>query len=259
MAEIFISYSRRNKEFVLKFLDALKENNYSAEDIWVDWEDIPSSSKWEQEIQKGILDSNSIIFILSPEWVASRECAKELDYAFESNKRLFPIVCKDVDPKKVPEELSSLNWIFFRESDDMNAAMAKLVDALNTDLEYAAQHTSILGRAKKWEASNRDTSLLLRGAELTSAETWLSQESETKQPRPTKLQREYIFASRQDDALRQRRRLISVVSALVISLILAISAAVAGLEALRQSQRAMASQLAALSTNLVNTQPDLSL
>ena len=259
MSELFISYSRRDKVFVERFIQALQLNGYSSGDIWVDWEDIPASSKWENEIGRGIEEANSVIFILSPSWVASGECAKELDYAAKFNKRLFPIVCQDVDPRTIRPELASLNWIFFRETDNFDAALQTLFAAVKTDLDWVNRHTHLLRRSNEWNAKGRDDGYLLRGTELQEAESWLSQAGEDKQPRPTALQSEYIYLSRQDDLQRQRRNLVRVTVALVVSVILAISAAVAGIEALRQSQNALASQLAAQATNIVYTQPDLSL
>ena len=258
MNEIFISYSRRDKAFVERFLAALKDNGYSSDNIWVDWEDIPASSDWEAEIKKGIETANSIIFILSPEWAKSGECAKELRFATEYNKRLFPIVWQNVDPNTIQKELGSINWIFFRETDDFDAAMQKLLAALKTDLGWVAQHTTLLTRANEWNTKNRDDGYLLRGSELQESETWLSQASEDKQPQPSPLQKEYIFTSRQDDVRRQRRNLIMVSTAMVVSIALAIAAVVSGISALRQSQKALASQLAAQSIALVDTQPDLS-
>jgi WD40 repeat protein len=259
MTEIFISYSRRNKSFAERFLKALYENGYSSDTVWIDWEDIPPSSKWEDEIRKGIEKTNSVIFILSPDWVVSRECEKELEVALEYNKRLFPIIWQNVDPNTIRPELASLNWIFFRETDDFDEALQKLFAAVKTDLGWVAQHTDLLSRSNEWNSKKRDNGYLLRGSELQSAETWLSQASDNKQPRPTPLQNEYIFASRQDDLRRQRRTLIGVSIAMVVSIGLAIAAVISGINALQQSQKALASQLAAQSTNLVNTQPDLSL
>ena len=259
MSEIFISYSRRDKTFVEKFLKALNENGYPADQIWVDWEDIPASSKWEDEIRKGVEASNSIIFILSPEWAKSNECAKELQIAVEYNKRLFPIICQNVDPKSIPAALASLNWIFFRETDNFDEALQKLFAAVRTDLEWVAHHTNLLRRANEWNAKERDHGYLLRGSELQVAESWLARASDDKQPRPSPLQSEYIYTSRQDDVRRQRRNLIWVSTGLVVSILLAIAAVVSGISALRQSQRALASHLAAQASNLVNSQPDLSL
>ena len=183
MTEIFISYSRRDISFVEKFLKALNDNGYPADQIWVDWEDIPASSKWEDEIRKGVEASNSIIFILSPEWAKSNECAKELQIAAQYNKRLFPIVCHNVDPKTIPAELASLNWIFFRETDNFEEALQKLFAAIRTDLEWVAKHTNLLRRANEWDAKGRDHGYLLHGSELQLAESWLSHASDDKQPR----------------------------------------------------------------------------
>lgn len=100
MPEVFVSYSRRNKAFTEKFVKELGTQGYSDEDIWIDWQDIPPSSKWEEEIRKGIENSNAVVFILSPDWVISNECAKELQIAVEYKKRLFPIIHQNIDPKK---------------------------------------------------------------------------------------------------------------------------------------------------------------
>ena len=259
MNEIFISYCRRDKAFAERFLAALKDNGYSSDNIWIDWEDIPASSDWEAEIKKGIETANSIIFILSPEWAKSGECAKELKFAAEYNKRLFPIVWQNVDPNTLQKELATLNWIFFRETDNFDEAMQKLLSAIKTDLGWVAQHTTLLTRANEWNTKNRDHGYLLHGSELQEAEAWLSQASDAKQPSPSPLQSEYIYASRQEDVRRQRRTLIGVSVALVVSILLAVAAVISGVNALRQSQKALASELAARSISYVDTQPDLSL
>ena len=50
--EIFISYSRRDKDAFVKLLvDTLKAYDY---DPWVDWDDIPPNAKWREEIKEGI-------------------------------------------------------------------------------------------------------------------------------------------------------------------------------------------------------------
>lgn len=259
MPELFISYSRRDTAFVQGLIKALNENGYSSDDIWVDWEDIPASSKWENEIENGIQSVNSVIFVLSPSWVASRECAKELDYAAKYNKRLFPVIWQNVDPKAVQGELAAINWIFLRESDSFDKGLQTLLEALQVDLDWVQKHTRYLALANEWERKERDSGSLLRGAALLEAEQWLTDAGTDPKRRPTPLQTEYIIMSRKEETNRQRRNVLSVSVALVVSIFLAISAVVAGVEASRQGQIALASQLAAQSTNLVYTQPDTSL
>ena len=51
MAEVFISYSRHDTDFVYKLVDALAAHELKA---WVDWKDIPPTAEWQQEIFSSI-------------------------------------------------------------------------------------------------------------------------------------------------------------------------------------------------------------
>ena len=51
MAQVFISYSRKDKEFVRKLGDALSTQKREA---WVDWKDIPLTAEWQWEILANI-------------------------------------------------------------------------------------------------------------------------------------------------------------------------------------------------------------
>src|SRR4029453_625251 len=116
---------------------------------------------------------NTFVFVISPDSVASQVCAEEVAHAVKHNKRLVPIVYRDVDAKCVPQSLSLLNWIFFRESDDFNGAFQTLIKAMDTDLDHVREHTRLLARTIEWDDNQRDDSFLLRGGELQEAEQWL--------------------------------------------------------------------------------------
>jgi hypothetical protein len=51
MIDIFISYSRKDKEFVTKLYEALFQQRW---DIWADWENSPLTADWWKEIEAGI-------------------------------------------------------------------------------------------------------------------------------------------------------------------------------------------------------------
>jgi hypothetical protein len=74
MDEVFISYSRRDKDFVARLHDALSSRGRTP---WVDWE-MESLERWEQSIRHAIDRAIAVIVVLTPDWLASRECAKEL-------------------------------------------------------------------------------------------------------------------------------------------------------------------------------------
>jgi eukaryotic-like serine/threonine-protein kinase len=197
--DLFISYCRRNIEFVQRLHRALTVHNLS---VWADWEDIPPTADWWKEIRRGIDRADNFIFVLTPESLSSKVCREELDHAVSRGKRLIPIVWLDVS-EDVPESLGKLNWIFFRETDDFDGALAKLLTALNSDLEYVRVHTRMLSRAKEWKNGDRDGSFLLQGKQLEQAKTWLA-ESNQATPHPTQLHHEYIDASIQAGRFREQ-------------------------------------------------------
>ena len=100
MADIFISYSRKNRGFVRRLHDAL---GAQPRDIWVDWEDIPPIAEWPKEISAAIEAAQAFVFVISPDSVSSEICGKELAHAVENNKRLIPFVCRELEDWAVPE------------------------------------------------------------------------------------------------------------------------------------------------------------
>ena len=94
MSDVFISYSRRDIDFVRHLFDQLKARDREA---WADWQDIPPTADWLAEIYRGIEAADSFLFIISPDSVASEICTLEIEHAVQHNKRLIPVVWKDVD------------------------------------------------------------------------------------------------------------------------------------------------------------------
>jgi WD40 repeat protein len=265
MADVFISYSRKDRDFVRRLHEALATRD---RDTWVDWEDIPPTAEWLAEIFAAIEGANAFLFILSQDSATSEVCLKELDHAVVHNKRLIPVVCRDINSKDVPESLSKLNWIFLRETDDFDAGVEKLLEAVDTDLDWVKAHTRLLTRTIEWDRqaeSRYKKSLLLRGSDLEKAEQWLAQSGD-KEPKPTDLQGLFILASRQGETRWKRQ----IMGGLLIGLVvLALAAAVAiyqYLEADRQyrladkrGRIALSRQLAAQADNLIDSQLDLAL
>ncbi|HKP52526.1 MAG TPA: TIR domain-containing protein [Chloroflexia bacterium] len=277
MANVFISYSRKDRDFVRAMHEALEKRGFDA---WVDWEGIPPTADWLQEIYAGIKSADTFVAVLSPDFSASEICRLEVQHAARHNKRVVPVVCRDVDPREVPPELARHNWLFVRPEDDFQAGVETLADAINTDLDWAREHTRLLVRATEWEERERDDSLLLRGADLREAETWLSQANAEKSPGPTALHARYVLASRK--AERNKLRLTAGLAVLIMLIAIGLAlyalsernqavreASVRAtaeaisetrrLEAERQQKIATSRQLAAQSLSRLSTQLDLSL
>ena len=190
MSDVFISYSRKDKPFVQKLHNALRSQQ---RETWVDWDAIEWTENWWQAIERGIEGTNTFVFVISPDSVISEHCRGEIDHAVKHHKRLVPIVYREINPALVHEALQKLNWLFFRDTDPFEPTLRELIEAIETDLEYAKAHTRILQRSIEWDRANRNESFVLRGDDLQAAERWLNQD---KQPKPTELQQDYIQASR---------------------------------------------------------------
>jgi hypothetical protein len=89
MAHIFVSYSRKDIDFVGKIVQALVEKDL---DTWIDWKSIPKGEYWEQEIYGGIEEADAFLFLMSPDSVRSQMCNREIGHAVENSKRILPII-----------------------------------------------------------------------------------------------------------------------------------------------------------------------
>jgi len=88
-ASVFISHSRKDKDFVGELKEALEKHSY---DVWVDVEDILPTEDWLAGVYSGIEKADAFVFVISSDSIRSEDCQRELDHAVEHNKRLVPIM-----------------------------------------------------------------------------------------------------------------------------------------------------------------------
>jgi len=115
MAKLFVYYSRKDSVAARKLIESFKS---IQQDVWVDWESIPPAVDWLEQIFRGIEEADAFIFLISPDSIVSEVCKVEIGRAALNNKRIIPIVLRDVDPKDTIESIRKLNWNFIRETDN---------------------------------------------------------------------------------------------------------------------------------------------
>src|SRR5215217_824196 len=88
-ARVFISHSRKDKDFVSRLKWALEKCGY---DVWVDVEAILPTEDWLAGVYTGIEGADAFIYVISPDSIKSDDCRRELNHAVQNNKRLVPIM-----------------------------------------------------------------------------------------------------------------------------------------------------------------------
>jgi hypothetical protein len=135
---VFISYSRKDSSFVDELEAGLKARDFEP---LVDRREIEAFEDWWKRVQALIGRADVVVFVLSPDAVASDVALREMTYAAELNKRIAPIVCRPVDLNKVPESIRRLHFAFFDSADRFDVSMDQLAEAIRTDIEWIRKHS----------------------------------------------------------------------------------------------------------------------
>lgn len=203
-SDIFVSYAHVDRDFVKPITGALSERGY---EIWIDWEDIPQTADWWQEIEAGIDASNTFVFFVSPASAQSEICYREVQYAVDNNKRIVPILCESISDNALVERLHPAirihNWLLFDDATDFENNIQRLINTLTLELSHLRLHTRYLVRAREWDEREKASSFLLRGMDAIEAISWL-QGSYSKEPAPLALHQAYIEACQQQLQIDER-------------------------------------------------------
>jgi hypothetical protein len=216
-AKVFISYSRKDMAFADRLELALKARGFSPA---IDRSEIYAFEEWWKRIEALITQADTVVFVLSPDSVASEVALKEVSFAASLNKRFAPIVCRRVDSKAVPQALAKLNFIFFDDEARFEENADRLAQALDTDIDWIRQHTEIGQEARQWSLANRPNGLLLRSPALEGAERWIAARPEGA-PTPTEETQAFVRHSRRAATRRRNVLTASLAGGLILALGLA--------------------------------------
>jgi len=241
---VFISYSRKDKPCGKKLNDALDNSGVHA---WVDWEGIEVASEWMARITAAIQDSDAFLFVITPDSLKSKVCEEELNLGLQYNKKLIPILLRAPEKRqKVHKPIADTNWVYMRKEDNFRETLPKLIESINTDLNWVQQHTKLLGQANEWDKKNRNSSFLLQGTGLQDAERWQMEAAKHSNRHVVPVQAEFISASRLGANRRQRMVLFGISFALILSIVLSVLAFIARNDARVAQQAAQTNEALAL-------------
>jgi hypothetical protein len=107
----FISYSRANSDFAVRLAKDLKA---SGHEVWLDQLDIPTGSRWDDELEKALRTCSTFLIILSPESIESQNVKDEIGYAIDTGKHILPLMIKQCE---VPFRLRRFQYVDFTKDD----------------------------------------------------------------------------------------------------------------------------------------------
>jgi len=92
-AKIFISYSRKDMAFADRLETAVKARGFEP---LIDRTEIYAFEDWWKRIEALIARADTVVFVLSPDAVASEVAQKEVAHAASLNKHFAPRSCAGV-------------------------------------------------------------------------------------------------------------------------------------------------------------------
>lgn len=140
--QIFLSYSRVNQQFALKLACELKSDGFS---VWMDQFDIPTGSRWDDEIEKALRGSQIFLFIMTPASIASENARDEVGYAMDHGMRILPVLLEECE---IPLRLRRLQYVDFTRKNfnegikSAKELLSKLVNEVTANAPGIAKSTS---------------------------------------------------------------------------------------------------------------------
>jgi formylglycine-generating enzyme required for sulfatase activity len=198
--KLFISYSRRDLAFADWLVAALKARGF---EVRIDRQDLPKLEDWERELLDFIRQSDTVVFIASPHSLASKVVEWELAQVHLNGKRLAPVVSGTIEGIALPQEIAKINYVAFDDPALFDERADELARALNTDLAWVKEHTRLGELARRWLERSKPADALVRGEDLTDAESWAARRPR-EAPAVTAAQQAFLQASRAAEADRRR-------------------------------------------------------
>src|SRR5262245_45009111 len=105
MAKIFISYDRASKDIAEQLVQDLTDDGH---EIWFD-QHLTGGQKWWDNILSELRQCEIFVAALTPAFLASRACQREMSYARDLQRIMLPVRLSDkVLPDSLPPELGEL-------------------------------------------------------------------------------------------------------------------------------------------------------
>ena len=126
---VFVSYASADRARVFSIAGVLEAQGIP---VWLDRRSITGGRRWTTEIVRGIEDASVLVVMCSPASVASRNVHQEVQLAWESERRILPVIVEEVQlPPELRYALAGQQWVEVRERPE-SEWLPELLNALRS-------------------------------------------------------------------------------------------------------------------------------
>jgi hypothetical protein len=180
LRHVFMSYSRIDEEVMRRITTFLRNQGIK---VWVDNENlVPGTPIWEEEIENAINGAFAIVVVLSPDAKGSEWVRREITYADQYEKRVFPVLVNSDEDSSIPIRLITRQFVDIRSNEEvglnsLSAAIAFYAEGIEARERKARAEAEKLARVQaEREAAERESARLR--AELEAAELAMREAAE---------------------------------------------------------------------------------
>ncbi len=130
--KIFISYARKDSEYVHKLADELRRIGL---DIWID-RDIEAGSNWDDAIENALNACDLMLLITTDASMASEYVTHEWSYFMGSKKPVYPFIPQNPAPDNIHPRLQRVQHMI--GTDDMLNNVARIIEMLSSKVSTPA-------------------------------------------------------------------------------------------------------------------------
>jgi TolB-like protein len=124
MADIFISYSRKDSAHALALAERLRTFGMN---VWIDQHGLEVASQWSTEIVKAVEHCEAFLLLLSNESLLSKNVVRELSIASESDRKILPIELEDITlPSEFKYQLAGIQRAKLSDFEGILRSLTKL-------------------------------------------------------------------------------------------------------------------------------------
>lgn len=126
--DVFISYAHGDESWASKFVDELQAQGVHA---WYDRSNIALGERWSEKIEEALREAPIIVVLVSPNYVNNPSAVFELGAALGGNKKIIPIVTREVEHTSLPSLLRGRQWLQETSPQIAGKRVAEVVEHLS--------------------------------------------------------------------------------------------------------------------------------